>query len=159
MVPVRLYGGGDPMQGRLEVFWKNKWGTVCDDYVTEAQVATVVCRQLGYGPGRAVLDFGEAFNHSGAEVVWWTLRCGGGEASVHDCQWNYDPNCDHSEDVGVVCSELPPPPAPPAPPPAPLTRVRLAGGPDASEGRLEAEVGGMWGTVCDDEWGPINAKV
>ena len=37
--------------------------------------------------------------------------------------------------------------------------VRLEGGPTPDEGRVEFCVGGRWGTVCDDMWGPEDVAV
>ena len=37
--------------------------------------------------------------------------------------------------------------------------VRLANGPSLSEGRLEVNYGGRWGTVCDDSFGDVDATV
>ena len=37
--------------------------------------------------------------------------------------------------------------------------VRLVGGATRSEGRVEIEFRGVWGTVCDDYWGLNDANV
>lgn len=37
--------------------------------------------------------------------------------------------------------------------------ARLAGGPTANEGRLEICLGGIWGSVCDVNWGAFEARV
>ena len=37
--------------------------------------------------------------------------------------------------------------------------IRLRGGMNMSEGRVEICDNNMWGTVCDDLWGPLDANV
>lgn len=48
MGDIRLEGGSNILEGRVEVFTEDLlWATVCDDGWGEED-ATVVCRQLGF---------------------------------------------------------------------------------------------------------------
>jgi len=73
-VEVRLNGGRDPREGRLEVLYHGVWGTVCTDGFNYA-AARVVCSMLGFGYiGRPTS------NNYGYGPIWLTsVRCNGME--------------------------------------------------------------------------------
>ena len=103
-IPVRLVGGSVSTEGRVEVFYRGEWGTICDDNwdINEAQV---VCRQLGYDIAFAA--YSEAKFGEGSGTIWMDeLQCNGNEQNIlEDCRFNgWGRNdCDHSEDAGVLC--------------------------------------------------------
>ena len=52
---IRLVGGANSRQGRIEVCNNNAWGTVCDD-IFGAEEARIACIQLGLnGEGTACI--------------------------------------------------------------------------------------------------------
>lgn len=51
-IEYRLEGGRSKNEGRLEIFYRGEWGTVCDDDFSQKE-AQVVCNSLGYY-GKAV---------------------------------------------------------------------------------------------------------
>jgi hypothetical protein len=90
--------------GRVEVFYKGQWGTICDDH-WDANDARVACRQLGYKYGLRALN--EDLVPDGTGQIWLDdLDCTGSEQYLTNCShkgWG-NHNCHHSEDAGVECS-------------------------------------------------------
>ena len=98
---IRLVGGRNQYEGRVEVYRHRQWQTVCDDSwgIKEAEV---VCRQLGYGYAIMAID-GAAFGQgSGGQWnrVW---SCSGNEGSLDSCR-SGSASCTHTEDASVICS-------------------------------------------------------
>ena len=107
-VPVRLVGGSSENEGRVEVFFNNIWGTVCDDG-WDAADAKLVCRQLGHPYGN-VQPVGAAVFGQGTSRIWLTqVSCEDSDRSLDEClyyqyPWGVPHACDHSEDAGVICT-------------------------------------------------------
>ena len=99
---MRLVGGRNPSEGRVEMLYNEKWGTICDDDWNNF-AAQVVCRQAGYlYVLRSTLEFG-----AGNGTIWLdNVGCTGNESSILECNHGGlgQHNCAHSEDIGVVCS-------------------------------------------------------
>ncbi|NXS21189.1 MARCO protein, partial [Mystacornis crossleyi] len=96
---VRIVGGD--RKGRVEIFHKGSWGTICDDGWSIRE-AGVVCRMLGFN--RAVSAFTAT---AGTGQIWLDdVSCTGREITITDCtkrDWGAH-NCNHSEDAGVECA-------------------------------------------------------
>ena len=127
---LRLVGGSDQYEGRVEICINDAWGTVCDDFWGNVD-AGVVCQQLGYGSsGRHAGHYKErkiihSFTNvcctyicTGSEAFSLAyfgpgsgpthldnVQCTGDEESLLECPSNAIgmENCGHAADAGVRC--------------------------------------------------------
>uniref|UniRef100_UPI00398EA656 scavenger receptor cysteine-rich domain-containing protein DMBT1-like n=1 Tax=Pristiophorus japonicus TaxID=55135 RepID=UPI00398EA656 len=133
---LRLVNGGGPCAGRLEVYYRRKWGTVDDD-LWDLRDAAVVCRELGCGTALSALGRAH-FGEGSGPIVTTYVKCGGTEAALRECEsysWDHY-SWSHSYDAGVICSGS--------------AKPRLVNGSSACAGRLEIYGNGIWRTVCGD---------
>ena len=102
---MRLVNGASSREGRLQVYYNDAWGTVCDDSFDQVD-AQVVCGQLGFTIA-TVAESG-LFGESVSDPIWLTeVACTGTENQLSECGhrgWG-DNNCAHSEDVGIICRQ------------------------------------------------------
>ena len=47
---VRLAGGVNELEGRVEMCYNKFWGSVCDNWFWDITAANIVCKQLGHQP-------------------------------------------------------------------------------------------------------------
>ncbi|XP_047659956.1 antigen WC1.1-like [Tachysurus fulvidraco] len=136
---MRLSAGLHRCSGRVEVFHRGSWSTVCDaDF--DQQDAEVVCRELDCGIPVKVLG-SAAFGRGEGQVWTEELQCRGKESEISFCPTSSSlkhSTCSHDNDVGLTCSGH--------------TEARLVNGPDSCSGRVELLYLGVWGTVCAVSW-------
>nr|XP_054763722.1 deleted in malignant brain tumors 1 protein-like [Lytechinus pictus] len=143
---IRLVGGANALEGRVEVYLNGSWGTVCDDN-WGLQSARVACRQLGY-PDMLEAFGSSRFGPGTGPIHIDDIACTGTEQSLFDCRYSRTHNCAHAEDAGVVCNQE-----------EVASLIRLVGGSNDYEGRVEVIYNGVWGTICDDSWDINDATV
>ena len=75
---------------------------MCDD-LWDDNDATVICKQLGYIGGTAMVS--AYFGEGSGLIVLDDVNCNGGESTIFRCSHrNFgEHDCVHSEDAGVVC--------------------------------------------------------
>ena len=101
---VRLVGGSSYNEGRVEVYYKGIWGTVCNDGWNDTY-ASLVCAQMGFGSSGSLAYFGPGTGTIHLDNV----ICSVNDAILANCGHygvGITVNCGHSKDAGVVCSGM-----------------------------------------------------
>ncbi|KAG8546835.1 hypothetical protein GDO81_029740 [Engystomops pustulosus] len=92
-------------EGRIEVFYNQEWGTICDDDFT-MENAHILCRHLGFTEATGWTH--SAKYGKGIGRIWLdNVICTGSEKSIEECKsrgWG-NSDCTHEEDAGVVCKD------------------------------------------------------
>ena len=104
---IRLVGKSSQAVGRVEIYHKKEWGTVCSNG-WDRNDSMVVCRQLGYMYALKYADARRSDDYvDGTGKIWLDdLNCKGNEDRLVDCdrsKWAEN-TCYHDQDVGVYCS-------------------------------------------------------
>ncbi|NWV49759.1 C163A protein, partial [Daphoenositta chrysoptera] len=139
---MRLVNGTNRCAGRVELYHHGIWGTICDDN-WDLSDANVVCKQLGCG--HAIEASLSAHYGEGSGQIWLDdVNCTGAESDLWACPsrlWGQH-NCQHKEDVGVLCSDF--------------LALRLVNGNDCA-GRVEVFYNGTWGSICSNRMSQLTA--
>ncbi|XP_053315156.1 scavenger receptor cysteine-rich domain-containing group B protein-like [Spea bombifrons] len=102
---VTLVQGNSPCEGRVEVYHKGQWGTICDEE-WDLGDANVVCRQVGCGSA-LVAPKGAVFGQGSGPVWLEKVFCNGSESLLSHCGALISRvgGCDHAQDSSVICAE------------------------------------------------------
>ncbi|XP_053388862.1 uncharacterized protein LOC128551929 [Mercenaria mercenaria] len=142
---IRLKDGPHNQSGRVEVYFEDRWGTLCDEFFDD-NAASVICRMLGYNP-KFAKGYGRSRYGGGVgDIIVDSLRCSGSETDISECkskQWGSHTLCNRNETASVKCA----------------TQLRLADGPTSFSGRLEIKSSGVWNTICDEDFNLNAARI
>ncbi|XP_035215433.1 protein bark beetle-like, partial [Stegodyphus dumicola] len=106
---VRLVDGDSILKGRLQLFYKQSWRSVCTNSKNwTEETLQVTCRQLGFSGGR--IHHWYPRNNDSSQLMYEDPRCAGNESSLFHCpNWNLKQLgsgvCDFHFDIGIECDD------------------------------------------------------
>ncbi|CAI8023564.1 Scavenger receptor cysteine-rich domain superfamily protein, partial [Geodia barretti] len=145
---ISLMEGVGEWEGRLEVCYVGRWGTVSADEWTETN-SRVVCNSLGYeiseeppNPSIPMAPSRPQYFHS--------VKCSNQTLSLVECGFTRNTlSTDNHSQVTVKCKR----------PRCKDGDLKLVGGATESEGRLEVCFGKRWGTIDGHGWTHTDTQV
>ena len=106
---IILMGGKRPHEGRVEIIYRGRHGTICD-YNWSWNDMNVVCKMLGYPGGQYGLYNSVYFGNGTGEILLDDVDCTGDENSLFACKHRgiggneeVGDYCHHGRDTGVRC--------------------------------------------------------
>ncbi|XP_019858318.1 PREDICTED: deleted in malignant brain tumors 1 protein-like, partial [Amphimedon queenslandica] len=148
---VRLVGGPNKYEGRVEICYNQMWGTICDHFWGTTE-ANVVCKQLGHQMTGSVSVHGSYYGYGQAPFVMGDMYCSRIHSSLLDCNHYFGGYntlyCGITNAASVVCLES-----------CNDGDVRLSGSSVTYAGRVELCVERTWTTLCDQTWDFNDAAV
>uniref|UniRef100_A0A1X7TYN8 SRCR domain-containing protein n=1 Tax=Amphimedon queenslandica TaxID=400682 RepID=A0A1X7TYN8_AMPQE len=154
---IKLSGSGYSSIGRINVCVNGVWGTVCRTRFDDAD-ASVVCAQLGfsrYGVLNSLVDYYYYYYYE--PIHFYNLNCTGTELSIWECPFNNAAQyCSRYRNAAHVMCQISNATVDTS---CTTGDVRLVGGVNEYEGRVEICYNQMWGTICDDSWGATEANL
>ncbi|XP_052266954.1 scavenger receptor cysteine-rich domain superfamily protein-like isoform X1 [Dreissena polymorpha] len=137
---VRIEHGSTPHDGQVEVNITGIWQPLCADNFTQSE-AKVICRMLGYSAnGSYVMSARSKSDLSSISST--AYYCTGNKIDISMCR-KRQATCSASTVAAVDCKTL----------------IRLVNGTSQQSGRVEVFHNDAWGTVCDDSFDDVEAKV
>ena len=104
VIIVRLVDGSSYNEGRVEVYYNGRWGTVCNDGWND-NYASLVCAQLGFGSSGKLADFGPGTG----TILLENVICSINDTILASCGHygvGITVGCNHNNDVGVKCDGM-----------------------------------------------------
>lgn len=137
---LRLVDGTADFNGRVEVYYNNTWGTICGHNFDRVD-ADFICKKLGFEHGVSEIRR-NAFFGQGSGPIWLdNLECHEYTTNIASCRsqdWGEHDNCDHTQDVGLICKA------------DGTVRLINQGRNHPNAGRVEVFHDDSWGTIGDN---------